>query len=59
MEIVDEANQIAKVEVVGVHRNISVALLDNVKVGDWVLVHHWGHDSDDRLASVAKVAVLR
>lgn len=39
VELVDETNQIAKVEIGGVRRNISVALLEDVKVGDWVLVH--------------------
>ncbi len=39
VEIVDEENQIAKVDIGGVRRNISVALLDDVKIGDWVLVH--------------------
>lgn len=39
VEIVDEENQIAKVEIGGVRRNVSVALLDSVGVGDWVLVH--------------------
>jgi len=39
VEIVDEENQIAKVDIGGVRRNISVALLEDVKVGDWVLVH--------------------
>ncbi len=39
IEIVDESQQIAKVEVGGVRRNISVALLDDVQVGDWVLIH--------------------
>ncbi len=39
VEIVDEENQIAKVDIAGVRRNISIALLDEVKVGDWVLVH--------------------
>ncbi len=39
VEIVDESQQIAKVEVSGVRRNISVALLDDVQVGDWVLIH--------------------
>jgi len=33
VEIVDEENQIAKVEIGGVRRNISVALLDDVRVG--------------------------
>jgi len=39
VELVDEDNQIAKVDIGGVRRNISVALLEDVKVGDWVLVH--------------------
>lgn len=39
VELVDKANQIAKVDIGGVRRNISVALLEDVKVGDWVLVH--------------------
>ena len=39
VEIVDEAGGIAKVEVGGVRRNINVALLDAVDVGDYVLIH--------------------
>ncbi|MBV8953125.1 MAG: HypC/HybG/HupF family hydrogenase formation chaperone [Solirubrobacterales bacterium] len=43
VELVDPANQIAKVDVVGVRRNINVSLLaggnDEVKRGDWVLIH--------------------
>ncbi len=43
IEMVDEANQIAKVDVVGVRRNINVSLLandgDHVEPGDWVLIH--------------------
>ena len=39
VEIVDEAGDIAKVEVGGVRRNINVALLDGVRVGDYVLIH--------------------
>jgi hydrogenase expression/formation protein HypC len=44
VEIVDEANQIAKVDVVGVRRNINVGLLADdatgaAKAGDWVLIH--------------------
>ncbi|HKE05838.1 MAG TPA: HypC/HybG/HupF family hydrogenase formation chaperone [Blastocatellia bacterium] len=39
VEIVDEAGDIAKVEVGGVRRNINVALLDAVSVGDYVLIH--------------------
>ncbi|MGI8863948.1 MAG: HypC/HybG/HupF family hydrogenase formation chaperone [Solirubrobacteraceae bacterium] len=43
IELVDAANQIAKVDVVGVRRNINVSLLmdDGVgaQPGDWVLIH--------------------
>jgi hydrogenase expression/formation protein HypC len=40
VEIVDPVNQIAKVDVVGVRRNINVSLLDGgAAPGDWVLIH--------------------
>lgn len=43
VELVDEVNQIAKVDVVGVRRNINVSLLaddgDSAQPGDWVLIH--------------------
>ena len=41
VEFVDEANDIAKVEISGVKRNVSVALVrpDGIAAGDWVLVH--------------------
>lgn len=39
IDIVDEENQIAKVEVGGVRRNVSLGLLDDVQVGDYVLIH--------------------
>ena len=43
IELVDEVNQIAKVDVVGVRRNINVRLLasdgDEARPGDWVLIH--------------------
>ncbi|HEX4202783.1 MAG TPA: HypC/HybG/HupF family hydrogenase formation chaperone [Ktedonobacteraceae bacterium] len=41
VEIVDDANSIAKVDVSGVKRNISVALVrpDGIEAGDWVLIH--------------------
>jgi hydrogenase expression/formation protein HypC len=41
VEFVDEANDIAKVEVSGVRRNINVALVrpEGIGVDDWVLVH--------------------
>ena len=44
LEIVDEANHLAKVDVAGVHRNVNVGLLDGDDgsgpgPGDWVLIH--------------------
>jgi hydrogenase expression/formation protein HypC len=39
VEIVDEANLLARVEVAGVRRNVNVGLLDGVRPGDWVLIH--------------------
>lgn len=43
IEIVDEAQCLAKVDVAGVRRNVNVALLESepggVVVGDWVLIH--------------------
>lgn len=41
LAIVDDERDIAKVEVSGVRRNVSIALVrpDGIAVGDWVLVH--------------------
>ena len=45
IEIVDEENRLAKVDVAGVRRNVNVGLLDGdgdgggVGPGDWVLIH--------------------
>ncbi len=41
VEIVDDANSIAKVDVSGVKRNVSVVLVrpDGIEPGDWVLIH--------------------
>ena len=44
VEVLDAANQIAKVDVVGVRRNVNVGLLDDgngggAQPGDWVLIH--------------------
>jgi hydrogenase expression/formation protein HypC len=42
-ELVDEASQLAKVDVAGVRRNVNVGLLTGdgagVRPGDWVLIH--------------------
>jgi hydrogenase expression/formation protein HypC len=39
VEFVDEPNQLARVEVAGVRRNVNIGLLDDVGPGDWVLIH--------------------
>jgi hydrogenase expression/formation protein HypC len=39
VEVVDEANRLAKVDVAGVQRTINIGLLDDAGVGDWVLIH--------------------
>ena len=45
IEIVDDLNRLAKVDVAGVRRNVNVGLLDEendgrgVAPGDWVLIH--------------------
>jgi hydrogenase expression/formation protein HypC len=39
VEITDEANRLATVDVVGVRRTVNVGLIDDVEPGDWVLIH--------------------
>jgi hydrogenase expression/formation protein HypC len=43
IEVVDEANRLAQVEVAGVRRKVNVGLLDEdgapAGPGDWVLIH--------------------
>ena len=39
VDLVDPEGGIAKAEISGVRREISVALCPEAKVGDWVLVH--------------------
>lgn len=39
VEIVDEGNRLARVDVAGVRRTISVGLLEEAGAGDWVLIH--------------------
>ena len=43
VEVVDQVNRLAKVDVAGVQRNVNIGLLDSdgagVTVGDWVLIH--------------------
>ena len=43
IDLVDEQNRLAKVEVAGVLRNVNIGLLDRdgdgARPGDWVLIH--------------------
>ncbi len=43
VEVVDESNRLAQVDVAGVRRNVNIGLLDEdgtgVGPGDWVLIH--------------------
>ena len=39
LEITDEANRLARVDVVGVRRTVNVGLLESAQPGDWVLIH--------------------
>jgi hydrogenase expression/formation protein HypC len=43
VEVVDEANRLARVDVAGVRRTVNIGLLDSgdggIGPGDWVLIH--------------------
>jgi hydrogenase expression/formation protein HypC len=39
VQVVDDENRLAQVDVSGVLRNVNVGLLDGVRDGDWVLIH--------------------
>ncbi len=43
IEVVDESNRLAQVDVAGVRRNVNIGLLDSdgteAGPGDWVLIH--------------------
>ena len=44
LEVVDESNRLARVDVAGVRRNVNIGLLDaedvgGVGPGDWVMIH--------------------
>ncbi|MDX6408226.1 MAG: hydrogenase expression/formation protein HypC [Gaiellaceae bacterium] len=43
MEVVDQENRLARVDVAGVQRNVNIGLLDSngdaAAPGDWVLIH--------------------
>ena len=39
VEVVDESNQLARVDIAGVRRTVNIGLFDGVAPGDWVLIH--------------------
>lgn len=39
VEITDAENSIAKIEIGGVRRGVNIGMLDDLKIGDYVLVH--------------------
>jgi hydrogenase expression/formation protein HypC len=43
LEVVDQVNRLARVDVAGVRRNVNIGLLDSdgtgAQPGDWVLIH--------------------
>jgi hydrogenase expression/formation protein HypC len=39
LEVVDEPNRLARVDVAGVRRTVNIGLLDAAGPGDWVLIH--------------------
>jgi hydrogenase expression/formation protein HypC len=39
LELVDEANHLARVDVAGVLRTVNIGLLEDAGPGDWVLIH--------------------
>lgn len=39
VEIIDAENFLAKVEIGGVRRGVNIGMLDDIKIGDYVLVH--------------------
>ena len=64
IELVDEVNQIARVDVVGVRRNVNVSLLaddgDHARPGDWVLIHvGFALSKVDEQEALATLGLLR
>ena len=57
VEVVDELNRLAKVEVAGVRRTVNVGLLATTSdAGDWVLIHVGFAISQDRRGGGARDA---
>ena len=56
VEIVDESNRLAKVDVAGVRRTVNIGLFDDIGPGDWVLIHVGFAISVDRRGGGARHA---
>lgn len=64
LEIVDETNRLAQVDVAGVRRTVNIGLLDaegtGAHVGDWVLIHvGFAISRVDEEEAAATLALLR
>jgi hydrogenase expression/formation protein HypC len=60
LEILDEADHLAKVDVAGVRRTVNVGLLDGVAPDDWVLIHvGFAMSRIDEAEAEATYALLR
>ena len=60
IELVDEPNRLAKVDVAGVVRNVNVGLVDGTAPGDWVLIHvGFALSKVDEEEAAATLALLR
>jgi hydrogenase expression/formation protein HypC len=60
IEVVDEANRLARVDVAGVQRTVNVGLLEDAGVGDWVLIHvGFALSKVDEEEAEATLALLR
>jgi hydrogenase expression/formation protein HypC len=59
LEVVDEQNLLARVDVAGVRRVVNIGLLEGVGPGDWVLIHvGFAISSVDEHEAQATIALL-
>ena len=62
IEVVDEANRLARVDVAGVRRTVNIGLLggdDEPRPGDWVLIHvGFALSKVDEEEAVAQLSLL-
>jgi hydrogenase expression/formation protein HypC len=64
VEVVDESNRLARVDVAGVQRNVNIGLLDDDGVGaqpgEWVLIHvGFAMSKIDEEEAQATISLLR